>query len=283
MPHVGPRPLISMMLSDVVMTVVAYAISWWKQNSSVYDAYWSVIPFYFVLALGTNINGGLEFTKWHNARECWWTFAVVNLWSHRLTFNWARQWDGWIHEDWRYIDLRKQHGPLFEWINFGGIHMFPTVLVFMACLPLFWIYRDRSKLDRKENIIVGSGVFLSFLAICIQGVADNQLINYRRRAKPVEGEILDSGLWGLVRHPNYFGEMMYWWGIWCIGSGCGGPYWTIMGPASITALFIFISIPMKEERMKKSRPRWSDYSRRVPALIPKPLYDIWRGLFLRQE
>jgi steroid 5-alpha reductase family enzyme len=73
--------------ADLVMMMIAFLLSLYKRNSSVYDAYWSVIPFYFMLVFY------FESTEW-NAHQ--WVYAgLVSGWSWRLTYNWYRSWSGW--------------------------------------------------------------------------------------------------------------------------------------------------------------------------------------------
>ena len=114
------------------------------------------------------------------------------------------------------------------------------------------------------------GLLMSFCATCIQGIADNQLIEFRRRPNPQKGEILESGLWAIIRNPNYFGEMMFWWGLALCGLACDhAAYYSVIGAVAITALFVCISVPLKETRMAIHRTDWDGYCKRVPtALIP---------------
>ena len=82
-------------VADIVMTFGIFAVSLWKSNSSAYDAYWSIIPSYLTVWLWSEYDG----MTWDWLQ--WSTMLVVNLWSWRLTHNWARGWPGWHHEDWR--------------------------------------------------------------------------------------------------------------------------------------------------------------------------------------
>ena len=263
----GSSMLLSFLFADFFMTIVSYMFSYVMKNSSVYDAYWSVIPFYFLLSFG--ILGDKLFSDWDISS--WLVFGVVSFWSWRLTFNWARQWTGWCHEDWRYVDMRKEYSNYFEFINFAGIHLFPTVLVFGGCIPLFWIYSKRSDVSDPYMVsLLIIGILMSFCATCIQGIADDALIKFRRRPNPQKGEILEIGFWKVMRNPNYFGEMMFWWGLALCGIACEAPvYISILGAISITALFVGISVPLKETRMAIYRTDWDGYCKRVPtALIP---------------
>jgi len=245
-------------VADLVMTLGVFSFSVWKSNSSAYDAYWSVIPCYLTIWL-FHVMGG-EGWNWMQ----WGTMVVVNLWSWRLTHNWARGWPGWHHEDWRYVDFRTQHGRAFQLTNFFGIHLFPTAIVFLACLGLF---------DVASSTTFVPGLMLLGMAVALIGVAfewfaDNQLAAFRTRPNPQPEDILQTGLWGVVRYPNYLGEMLFWWGVALCGLGAGGSWVVVLGAVSMVLLFVLASIPMKDTRMAASRPAFAEYRTRVPALIP---------------
>jgi steroid 5-alpha reductase family enzyme len=244
--------------ADLAMTLFIYGVSVGKRNSSVYDPYWSVIPLYFLVG----------FACLFPVADWGWmqggTAVVVTLWSVRLTWNWTRSWPGFHHEDWRYVNFRNQFGRAFEWVNFSGIHLFPTCIVFLGCLPMFWVFEPVA--SRPVFAAVGLGAGL--LGVGLQFFADNQLVRFRRRANPDPQEVLQSGLWGVIRHPNYLGEMLFWWAVCFFGLGNGAPWYTVAGAVAMMCMFWFASIPMKETRMAQRRPAFAAYQERVPLLIP---------------
>ena len=104
-------------------------------------------------------------------------------------------------------------------------------------------------------------------AIAIETIADLQLHRFRATAAP--GSTLSTGLWAYSRHPNYFGEALFWWGLWLFGAAAGpGPWWLFAGAAAITAMLFFVSIPLIDERMRASRPDYAERVARVSALVP---------------
>ena len=108
------------------------------------------------------------------------------------------------------------------------------------------------------------------LGIGFELVADEQLRHFVV-SKPERGELLDTGLWAWSRHPNYFGEMSFWWGLWLFGVAADAIWWwTVVGPLAIALLFVFVSLPMIETRMAARREGWAEYVRRVPLVIPRP-------------
>ena len=66
--------------------------------------------------------------------------ACLLFWAIRLTYNWMRSWDGFSHEDWRYIMMKGKTNNKFQYfiVDFGSIHLIPTLCVYMALLPMIY-------------------------------------------------------------------------------------------------------------------------------------------------
>jgi steroid 5-alpha reductase family enzyme len=183
-----------------------------------------------------------------------------------------RGWPGLQHEDWRYSMLRKD-SPAPGWlIDFSGVHLYPTLQVWAACLGMYVALvlgrRPLGALDVVAAIVV-------VLAALLQFIADEQMRKHRRTTPTVPCR---TGLWGLSRHPNYFGEATVWWGVWLFGvSGHPGSWWwTLIGPVSMTALLRGASTPMMDKRSIERRPGYEALVRELPAMAP-----IGRRFFVR--
>jgi steroid 5-alpha reductase family enzyme len=113
-------------------------------------------------------------------------------------------------------------------------------------------------------------IMVTSLAITVESVADEQLRQFVM-SKHDPQEIMETGLWTYVRHPNYLGEIMFWWGLYLFALAAGMHYWwTIIGPLAITALFVFISIPMMDRHIAERHPEYTNRRQGVPALLPRP-------------
>jgi steroid 5-alpha reductase family enzyme len=258
----GWPPLTAFAVADGAATVAVFAFSFFYRNSSLYDPFWSVVPplaaLYFVLRPGVESVDGLRALV---------VGALVLAWAARLTWNWARGWHGLGHEDWRYQRLQQQTGRAYWLVSFFGIHLLPTIWVFLGCLSLYPALalgaRPFGLLDAAAALVTGG-------AIWIEKRADDELLRFRRGGHGAHA-ILDTGLWAWSRHPNYFGEMGFWWGLWLFGLAADPSWWwTIVGPVSITLMFRFVSLPMIETRMQERRPGWPEYAKRAPLVIPRP-------------
>lgn len=255
----GEHPLLLLGLADLAGTVVIFAFSVVFDNSSFYDPYWSVAPvpigvYHLVTASGAD--AGL----WRGVG----VLALVTIWSLRLTHNWARGWRGAGHEDWRYVQIRRRCGRAYWPVSFLGIHLMPTVMVFLGCLPLW----PALTAPRPLGWLDGLALLVTGAAIWIEATADLQL--HRFRADPDRPEILTTGLWAVSRHPNYFGEILFWWGLYLFGVAAAGSrvYWTGAGAAAITLLFLLISLPLIERRMDERKPGYREERRRRSLLVP---------------
>jgi steroid 5-alpha reductase family enzyme len=127
----GQPALVAIGAADLLATLVVFGFSMTFDNSSFYDPYWSVAPPLI----------GLSLVLCHAVPEVPLTrqvlvLGVVTAWGARLTWNWIRGWRGLGHEDFRYVDLRRQTGRAYPLVSLFGLHLMPTVTVFLGCLPL---------------------------------------------------------------------------------------------------------------------------------------------------
>ena len=245
--------VLALLLADIAATVVTWGFGLVYRNVSVYDPYWSVIP-------------PVVFTIWAFYKACW-TLPVILLliavwyWGIRLTGNWAHTFKGLAHEDWRYTKYREsQPGLIFHLINFFGLNMMPTLLVFACMLPGLGLFETAA----PANPLTFLGFAVCLSSATIQLVADTQAQRFRV-ANP--GQVCDVGLWKRGRHPNYFGEVQTWWGVWLMYASLSGFDWLILAPVAMTALFLFISIPLMEGRQLKNKPTYAEYRKSTRILI----------------
>ena len=243
----------ALLAADVIATVIVWGFGIVYENVSVYDPYWSVAP-------------PVMFTAFAMYKGCWTRPVVLLLiavwyWGIRLTYNWALTFKGLAHEDWRYTKYREAQFPVFfQLTNFFGLNMMPTLVVFACMLPGFSLFG----LDVPANALTWLGFAICTAAASIQLVADTQSRRFRA-AHP--GRVCDAGLWRRGRHPNYFGEISMWWGVWVMYASLQGIDWLILGPVAMTALFLFISIPLMESRQLANKPAYAEYRSRTRIFI----------------
>ncbi len=243
---------LSLLIADAAATVVTFIFSVIFGNASVYDPYWSVQPPVILIAFAIGkkltILGAL-------------LVIVVLYWAIRLTVNWAYTFGGLNHQDWRYTMLKKKTGVFYPIINFVGIHMVPTLVVYGCILPAAWAVIN----DVTANL--GSVFFLclSLCAATMQGIADYEMHTFRKNRN---GAFIRNGLWKYSRHPNYLGEILMWWGV-AFSVICAAPntWYLAAGALANTVLFFAVSIPMADGRQSR-KEGFTEYKQQTRMLLP---------------
>lgn len=248
------------LVADLLATLVIFGASRLHHNSSFYDAYWSVVP---PLLIGWWWSQSPDADDTRAAL----VMLVVVVWAVRLTGNWIYAFPGLHHEDWRYPLLRDRAGKAEVLADLGGIHLVPTIQVFLGCLPAYVaVTRPGNAVGWLDAVAVVVGLG----AVLLTFVADLQMYHFARTRQP--GQAMDQGLWAWSRHPNYFGE----WGFWLalalfgVAASPGDAWWLFVGVLAMLAMFQGASIPMMEERSLERRPAYQDVIDRVPRFVPRP-------------
>ena len=246
------QPIGALLMADVLATIVVWGFGLLYENVSIYDPYWSVFP-------------PVAFLLWAFYTSVWSLPVILLLvaswyWGWRLTRNWAITFKGIGHEDWRYTKYRDRHPLVFHAINLFGLNMMPTLVVFAAILPGLKLFETIA----PANILTYFGCVVCIVSATIQLIADKQSHDFRA-AHP--GKVCNVGLWKHGRHPNYFGEIQFWWGIWIMYASLNGFDMFIGGAIAMTALFLGISIPLMEKRQLANKPDYAEYRKQTRILI----------------
>ena len=251
--------MVQVLIADVVATVVIFAFSVAYKNSSFYDAYWSVIPMVIVGYL-ISLQSDADVIRQLMLA------LVILLWGFRLTINWAYTWSGLDHVDWRYVNLQTKAGMLWWPLSFTGVHLYPTLLVFLGCIPMYHaLVISTQPINGFDYLALAIGL----ISVWLEFQSDRELHRFRqlRRSRT---EVLDTGLWSLCRHPNYLGEIGVWVAVLLFGYAAVGyaDYWMLSGSVAMILLFTFVSIPMIEKKLLEDKPGYVDYKARSFSLIP---------------
>lgn len=249
-----------------------------SRNNSQVDKLWSIVPIYYV---------------WHmtllapELSERMVLMAIlVTIWGARLTFNFARRgaytWRFWAgEEDYRWEELRKRPGfnNNFIWglFNLFFISAYQNILIFSFTVPIIATLSDQA--NPQLNGIDYLLAVLMLLAVAIEFVADQQQYVFQtekhRRIKAGEAlgdyekGFVSTGLWGIVRHPNYAMEQSIWVIFYLFSVNATGQWvnWTIGGCVLLLILFKGSS-DFSEELSAGKYPAYKDYQKRVPRFIP---------------
>lgn len=251
--------LLAILFADVTATVFVWSAGLICKTASVYDPYWSLQTFFFYLGL-------LIYSQNWNAFTII-PLVAIGIYSFRLTFNFIKGFHDLSYVDWRYIALKDKSGRLFQLVNLFGICMFPTLVVYLASLPIY-VYvmlplEEMSYLDVIGSIIILFGALLEF-------IADGQMKKFIK-TRTSKNDVIDIGLWKYSRHPNYLGEIIIWFGVAFILIIDHPLYWYLLiGAVMNLLMFLFISIPMEEKHMLQYKENLKGYILNTSCLLILP-------------
>lgn len=256
------------LLVFVGFDLLFFAIALVQRSNWLIDPYWTIVP--PLIALFYSLHPLAD----ANGSRLWLAWAALGVWSVRLTWNYFRR-EGWrfgVREDWRYETMRRERKGFF-WEQFFVVHVAQHAMLVGLSLP-FWAIAFVPAAFGAADVVC----FLAALAgIAIAHLADSQLDRFmranerRRRAGEPVVRLLDAGIWRWSRHPNYFGEQLFWWSIAGFGVVCGEP-WVVIGPLFNSAVLAGVTV-MTERRMLAVPERAADYRAyrsRTSVWVPWP-------------
>jgi steroid 5-alpha reductase family enzyme len=103
----------------------------------------------------------------------------------------------------------------------------------------------------------------------IEALADRQESRYSELDDDEKPDVLDTGLWGWSRHPNYLGDSLVWDGAWLAAAASAPAALTLPAPIVMRYLLIFATGAKRTERRMRDRPGSRDYQRRVAFFFPQ--------------
>lgn len=189
--------------------------------------------------------------------------ALITLWGVRLaTYIGGR--NAKKTEDFRYVQWRKDWGKYWVVRSYFQVFMLQGFFMLLIASPIFFLQtRPQSGL----NWLDGIGFALWIIGFFFQAVGDKQMSNFKEKQEN-RGKIMTSGLWSYTRHPNYFGEVAMWWGIFFIVVSVAPIWQALISPIIITFLLLKVSgIPMLEAKYKDN-PEFQEYAKQTSAFIP---------------
>ena len=233
-----------------------YIIALYRKRNDVADIAWGlgyilICIFLFVTQTHTNINLLL--------------YALVVCWGSRLSLHiYLRNKNK--QEDFRYRQWRDEWGKTFYWRSYLQVFLLQGCILLIIISPVIFTAVSQP-IPFTVFTYVGLGCWL--IGFYFQTIADYQLSVFKRQKKAA-GSILQTGLWKYSRHPNYFGELMMWWGIFIIILPLPTSWYFIISPITITWLLLYVSgIPLLEKKYK-GNPPFEAYKKKTSALIPWP-------------
>jgi len=192
--------------------------------------------------------------------------TLITIWGFRLAFRIAVR-NRKKKEDFRYVEMLKDSGKFFYLKSFLQVFLLQGLLAVLVSFPT--LIAGTFGGSHNLGFLAFLGLALWIVGFFFEVVGDWQLDQFMKNPEN-KGKILNQGLWKYSRHPNYFGEIVMWWGIFLIVVAVPNGIWSIIGPLIISFLILFVSgIPLLEKKYR-SNQAYKVYKRHTSTLIPLP-------------
>ena len=240
-----------------VLALLTWIASVVHHDASLVDRMWSL------MIAGAAIVYAVE-TSWTSARAVA-TLALVVAWGARLAayITWRNRGHG---EDRRYQEIRARNQPHFA--------LKSLYLIFVLQMLLAWIVSAAPLAALTGGAAFGMldvvGIAVALAGFLFEAIGDAQMAAFKGDPSN-KGQVMDRGLWRHTRHPNYFGETCFWWGLWLVALAAGGAaaIWTVLSPLLMTVLLLKVSgVALLEKDIVERRPAYRDYVARTNAFVP---------------
>ncbi len=247
--------LVITLIATLLLFVVTFLVAKNKNKHDFLDIIWGmgfIIVAVFSYIVGKKTAVGLIMT------------ILVIIWGARLTKHLFKRIKN-SKEDYRYQEYRKNYkGNNFDLYFFFRMYLVQYLLNIIIGFTVIYtnIYGNVD-----ISYLTYIGIIVWILGFIFESVGDHQLKVFKSD-KNNKGKLMTTGLWKYTRHPNYFGEVTQWWGIYIIAISNFTRLWLIFSPLTITLLILFVSgVPLLEKKYD-GRDDWEEYKRKTSIFIP---------------
>lgn len=247
------------LLTLLICYILLFLYSLRIRDNSIVDVFWG---------FGFMIIAVISFSQSEQSSAQYIMTGLVLLWGIRLTSHiWFRKLrEG--KEDPRYAKWREEWGSGWYFIvrSFLQVYMLQMVLMLVVAIPILVVNVPAIDIGivKDWNFLLIFGVIIALSGLVFETIADLQLRAFIKIKKP--WQIFMTGLYRYSRHPNYFGESVFWLGISLISLPFS--YLGLIGWIVITCLLLFVSgVPLQEARYEW-RSEWEEYKKRTSVFVP---------------
>lgn len=248
------------LVTVVSLMIILFIFALIKRDNSIVDIAYGLL---FVIAASVAMTAFGE-------------LSTTSLIAYILLFIWGARLSARIisrnfkkGEDWRYVEWRnkwmqKGYG-YFVFRSFFQIYVLQGIIILVVLLP---ILAAISTPTASMPFLAFLGVAVWIIGFLFESIGDEQLDAFIKKPEN-KGKIMQYGLWKYTRHPNYFGEMTMWWGMWILAVGVSWVYWwTILSPLLITFLLLKVSgVPLLEKKWDGNE-EFEVYKSKTSAVFP---------------
>lgn len=245
--------------------LLAFVINWIAAIPAIVN---QTERFYDLTGAIANISVPLVAVVLSPARDArsWLLLALIVIWAGRLGIFLFQRIQA-AGEDSRFAAIKRSGPRFFVAWTLQGLWGAFTLAAALAAITAV----ERQPL----GVVAIVGLLVWLIGFGIEVVADRQKSQFR--ADPANrGRFIRSGLWAWSRHPNYFGEIVLWFGVAIIALPVlsGWQWVTLVSPLFVIVLLTRISgLPMLEAKADKKwggEPAYEAYKAQTPVLVPRP-------------
>ena len=237
-----------------LLALAVWALSVKLRDVSIVDSVWSIFFIVFTALFAWRMDS--------DDMAAYVLIALILAWGLRLSIYITVRNRG-NGEDRRYQAIRARNQPNFEFKSLYLIFLLQAVLATLIVLPVVPVLNGAQ--DAGALTYVGFAV--AVFGVSFETVADWQMARFKA-TRTAQDQVMDRGLWRYSRHPNYFGESVFWWGIWIASASMGGA-WTVFSPLLMTWLLTRVSgVPLLEADLQQRSPAYRDYLLSTPRFVP---------------
>jgi len=241
-----------------LMLALVWLVSVRIKDASIVDMFWG-LGFAVIAAICLLVTENLAPLT---AATLW----LVILWGVRLFVHLGTRWRREGEEDYRYQKMRAYHGAKFWWRSLFTVFILQGVLMWLVAMPYMAAAYFGGIVALPGVTVIG--LIIALAGLIMETLSDRQLTQFRANAQP--GELLDSGWWARTRHPNYFADAMFWWGIYfAVVAATPEAIWTIFAPIIMSYLLMNVSGAKMLERRLIKKPGYADYMARTNRFVPR--------------
>jgi 3-oxo-5-alpha-steroid 4-dehydrogenase 1 len=252
------NPFVVAAIATFTFMVSFYLLALAKDDYSIVDVAWGLG---FVNITVVSLIFDSEFTLQKLAFS-----SLILIWGLRLAgYLYAR--NATVGEDYRYQEMRKGWGSTHKLQAFFKVFMLQGVLMLIIAIPILHAFAsDNFEISKLWQYL---GLIIAISGLSFEIVADSQMWYFKKDQRN-KGLVLNTGLWRYSRHPNYFGETVFWWGVFLVTLDSTIPIYIVVSPILITFLLLKVSgVTLLEQKLGKNS-KYKNYQNATSAFIPWP-------------
>jgi steroid 5-alpha reductase family enzyme len=244
---------------QIGILILVYATAWFfialiKKRNDVADIAWGLgfvgIAFFLFLTTTPTLQSVI-------------LYMLIAIWGIRLALHIGLRSKG-KPEDFRYKKWREEWGKYFLLRSYLQVYLLQGFFMWIISIPIIVV---SVATDQAISPFILAGTIIWLIGFAFEAIGDYQLMVFIKHKKN-KSDIMQTGLWKYTRHPNYFGEVLLWWGMFIIVMPLQYGIWAIISPITISYLLLYVSgIPMLEAKYKNNEA-FQAYKKRTSAFFP---------------